>query len=228
MPNWCYNDEYIYGPTKRIEELYRKLDSWIKTPHGDKYWIGNIFINASFDLDKNDISCRCWLLKWFEYFDDEELDNVARVEFSSESAWTPIYDSWDKFLKKYFPSCKYCFASEEPGNELYLKRDPLNVFSDREYIIDFIINEPKYFGKYIYLFDRLGIEEYCGGYKGYLTEGDTRAFIRSIIAPNNDLKTDDMTTEELLKKFNENVEAGLYGKDNYFGIYKFEEVGYDE
>lgn len=231
MPNWCNNQEYIYGPTKSIGELYRKLDSWVKgikepSEENKKYldafdanhWLGNVFINAGFDIDKDKIYCRAWLVDWFEYFNDEEIEDIARIEFSSKSAWNSIYESWDRLLGEYFPDCKYGFMSEESGLEYYIKRDPLGIFPG-EYIVDFVTcNEPEKFNIQE-AFEGLDVYESYGGIKVYLSESDVDKLLTNILG-----QDEYMTTEDLISKFYENVANGQYGKDNYFGIYKFEEI----
>lgn len=215
MPNWCYNDEYIYGPKKDIENLYEKLVEWIKPipklvekAKKDKRradydnWLGNIFTNAGFDTNDPEFYCRGWLTCDFSLSDFDE--DVSIIEFGSETAWGSIYESWDAFLKKVAPSCTYGFLSEECGMAFYAKRDPFGMFEDFDWYIDTCINQPDKCPNII-------LDRRCD-----CLRDDELNYILS------DVLHMEGTTEVLLKEFNKNVEAGLYGKDNHFYIHKYE------
>ena len=138
MPNWCYSNDYIYGPTHEIIPLYNQLINWVENSK-DGGWLKTIVDNAGLNSDK--LYCRSDVI-------DLGLDvylggDKAAINFFSESAWAPCVEAWDAILKKYAPNCEHCYLAEEPGMGLYQIKDHDDhfFFEDEDYCLDMWIDD---------------------------------------------------------------------------------------
>ena len=146
MPNWCSNREIIVGPKDEIHSLLNKLDEWTSKNYMENDfgtgWLGNIVLGAGFNIydddPKNGFSCRGSLNDNFEI---EDFPNESRITFGSLTAWAPMPEMWYAIIKKYAPHCKYYYASEEPGNEVYETNDAEGKFFPETIFVDVFYND---------------------------------------------------------------------------------------
>ena len=217
MPNWCHNEECIYGPKSQIKELYEKLIDWSSRKYKDdnrtEIWLYKIALGAGFSIDtdspdKPGIYFRGYLLEPFELADYD--DDNAVIRFSSETAWGSLYEEWDKILAKVAPECKYYFIAVEPGNEIYIKRDPLELFPETEWYTDIYINNPE------------GVPEKLleqDGCENWWLESDLTNYLMYVL----DMKNNDI--HELVREFYRRFADGAFGsQDNYYAFHKFDEI----
>ena len=217
MPNWCYNEEYIYGPKPQVKELYEKLIDWSSRKYdGDdntEIWLYKIALGAGFSIDtdtpdKPGIYFRGYLLEPFELADYDN-DN-ALILFSSDTAWGSLYEEWDKILAKIAPECKYYFIASEPGNEIFIKRDPLELFPESDWFVDIYINDSEGVPK------RLLEQDGC---ENWWLESDLVHYLKELL----DMKSDDI--HELVGEFYRRYSDGAFGSlDNYYSFNKIEEI----
>ena len=111
MPNWCTTSYVFRGKENEIKDFYNKIKSFIskeRVPNDfGNNWLGNIVDGFGFNYDE--IPCRGHI----DYFPETEEDD--RLELSTETAWYPMTEMWDKIIEKYYPSITYVLISEECG-----------------------------------------------------------------------------------------------------------------
>lgn len=142
MPNWCTTSYVFRGNENEIKDFYNKIKSFVskkRVPNdfGDS-WLGNIV--DGFGFDYNEIPCRGFI----DYFPeiDEDTD-PGRLELSTETAWGPMTEMWDKIIAKYYPSITYVLIAEEPGCNLYVNTDTEGYDFTERFSVDFKL-PPKY------------------------------------------------------------------------------------
>jgi len=217
MPNWCYNEEYIYGPKPQVKELYEKLIDWSSRKYEDDnstdIWLYKIALGAGFSIDtdspdKPGIYFRGYLLEPFE-FADYDNDNAV-IRFSSDTAWGNFHEEWDQILAKVAPECKYYFIAIEPGSEIYIKRDPLELFPESEWYVDIYIDVPE------------GVPEKLleqDGCENWWLESDLVHYLRDLL----DMESHDI--HELVGEFYRRFSNGAFGsQDNCYSFNKIEEI----
>ena len=133
MPNWCYSNITIYhNDEEKLKAFFDKIEEWRKNPFKtndfDKYsmgWLGNIVGNAGLAEWKKvgeredfvpNISCRGSIQTL-------ELDN-HRILITTETAWCPMMQMWQKLCDKYLPDAEIFYTAEEPGCGLFETNDP--------------------------------------------------------------------------------------------------------
>ena len=216
MPNWCLNEEIIYGPTKQIKELYEKMTNWLSTKAAldNPGWLGWIGIGAGMSIDSNDENNPETKSKYFyprgSFLEMPEMgqydSDTSAIRFASETAWDSIYDSWDRLLAIHAPLCRYYFMSVEPGNGVYLRRDPMRVLQDGDYYLD----------SYIYDEDTCPEElEEVAGDELYWYTDDVKQFLQKLLKSNSD------NVEDLVAEFNAKE---TWGNDNYFAFNKIDDI----
>ncbi len=142
MPNWCTTSYVFRGDEKEIKDFYNKIKSFtskerIQNDFGD-FWLGNVV--DGFGFDYNEIPCRGLI----DYFPDSQEDtDPDRLELSTQTAWEPMTEMWNKIIEKYYPSISYVFIAEEPGCELYINTDLTGEDFSERFSIDFRL-PPKY------------------------------------------------------------------------------------
>ena len=133
MPNWCYSNITIYhNDEEKLKAFYDKIEEWRKKPFKqndfDKYskgWLGNIVGNSGLAKWKKvgerkdfvpNINCRGSIQTL-------ELDN-RRILITTETAWCPMMQMWQKLCDKYLPDAEIFYMAEEPGCGLFETNDP--------------------------------------------------------------------------------------------------------
>lgn len=145
MPNWCTTSYVFRGNENEIKDLYDKLKSFtskerIPNDFGN-FWLGNIV--DGFGLDYNEIPCRGRI----DYFPESEEDvNQGRLELSTETAWRPMTEMWDKIIEKYYPSITYVLIAEEPGSNLYVNTDIEGYDFTERFSVDFKLPSKYHYG----------------------------------------------------------------------------------
>ena len=141
MPNWCTTSYVFRGNENEIKDFYIKLKSFTskeRIPNDfDNFWLGNIVDGFGFDYNK--IPCRGFI----DYFPELKETDPDRLEFSTETAWEPMTEMWDKIIKKYYPSISYVLIAEEPGCGLYINTDLEGEDFFQRFFVDFKL-PPKY------------------------------------------------------------------------------------
>lgn len=113
MANTCLSTYRITGSDLDLDTLQGvMLHSRRNKENGN--WIGHIVEHFNDGKIPEHIHVRGW---WSDLSRWEDC-----LYFSQESAWEPLYEAWD-FIAKKLPSLQVYFIGEEPGCELFLKRD---------------------------------------------------------------------------------------------------------
>lgn len=133
MPNWCENDEIIVGPDKDIKILYKKIMSAIDSCPADNifgHWLSPIFKELGLDVDSYD--CR----GYFTALPFLKITDETQISFSTDTAWSPIRDTWEVLLNEISPACKYYHFSVELGAALAETNDADKRFWTWDYVMD--------------------------------------------------------------------------------------------
>lgn len=217
MPNWCLNEEIIYGPKNQVSALYEKMVIWFSSKEASDYpgWLGSIGIGAGMSIDAKDddpkiksgVPYFCPRGRIFEMPEIGEYDqDTSVIRFASETAWGSNYDCWDRLLAIHAPLCKYYFVSVEPGNEVYLRRDPMRMLRDEDYYLNAIVYD----------------EDSCpeelieaSDDDPYWYADDVKHFLQKLLKSNSD------NVEDLVVEFN-NTET--WGNENYFVFHKIDDI----
>lgn len=136
MPNWCTTSYVFRGNENEIKDLYDKLKSFTskeRIPNDFGYcWLGNIV--DGFKFDWKEIPCRGRI----DYFPESyNNNNPDRLELSTETAWEPMTEMWDKIIEKYYPSITYVLIAEECGSNLYINTDLAGDDFSTRFSVDF-------------------------------------------------------------------------------------------
>lgn len=138
MANYCDSTYRIGGDASELDALYALMQKLEKEKENGN-WVGHIVeaLNGS-------IPDYLYVRGWWDDLEREE--NCIR--FHLESAWEPLYEAWDFICKKYNNLTAY-FIAEEPGCEVYLKRDneDMQWFPDN-YYVDACIPDGEYINEY--------------------------------------------------------------------------------
>lgn len=134
MPNWCYTNITIYhNDEEKLKAFFNKIEEWRKKPFKendfDTYtlgWLGNIVGNsglAEWKTRENgredfvpNIACRGSLQTF-------ELDG-NRINISTETAWCPMLNMWQRLCDKFLPDAEIWYTAEESGCGLFWTNDP--------------------------------------------------------------------------------------------------------
>lgn len=136
MANYCDSTYRIAGEASELDALYELMTRLEKEKENGE-WVGHIVEALNGEIPEH-----LYVRGWWD--DLERLDDSIR--FHLESAWEPLYEAWDFICSKYKSLSAY-FIGEEPGCEVYLKRDhpEYGWFTDNYYLD---VCTPK--GRYIY------------------------------------------------------------------------------
>lgn len=135
MPNWCTTSYVFRGDKKEIKDFYNKIKSFtskerIQNDFGD-YWLGNIV--DGFGFDWREVRCKGHI----SYFPELEETDPDRLGLSTETAWYPMTEMWNKIIEKYYPSISYVLIAEEPGCGVYINTDIEGYDFTERYRVDF-------------------------------------------------------------------------------------------
>ena len=141
MPNWCTTSYVFRGNENEIRDFYNKIKSFtskerISNGFGN-FWLGNIV--DGFGFDWKEIRCKGLI----DYFPEPEDIDSDRLELSTETAWYPMTDMWDKIIEMYYPSITYVLIAEEPGCDVYINTDIEGEYFTERFSVDFNL-PPKY------------------------------------------------------------------------------------
>lgn len=139
MPNWCYTDIHFEGNKKDIEALYEFIEDCDKHPEQFKntqyattgfgnFWLGYPLIKAGFlnNIDNANDRIRCRGRIIYSEMDKSNNDeNRYYISLTTETAWEPMLQMWNKIIKKLnLNSIKFCAKAEEIGCQIYKIYDP--------------------------------------------------------------------------------------------------------
>lgn len=137
MPNWCTTSYIFRGNENEIKDFYSKIKLFIseeRIPNGfGNFWLGNIVNGFGFHYMDKEIPCRGLI----DYFPEPEDTDPCKLEISTETAWCPMPEMWDKIIEKYYPSISYVFISEEPSMGIYVNTDIDGYDFSTRFSIDF-------------------------------------------------------------------------------------------
>lgn len=138
MANYCDSTYRIAGEASEIKALYELMTRLEKEKeHGN--WVGHI-VEALNEKIPEGLYVRGW-------WDDLENEGDC-LRFHLESAWEPLYEAWDFICGKFKTLTAY-FIGEEPGCEVYLKRDnPDNGWFPDNYYLDVCTPKEEYIHEY--------------------------------------------------------------------------------
>lgn len=127
MHNWCYTDISITGNPDEVGLLWKHLENatsknFVSNDFG-KEWLGNIVCYLNENWEK--VGCRGAI-----YFKDIDYNCIS---ISTETAWSPKLAPFIMMMKRYAPSSKLTFSSNDEMNEFYISNNPQLV---GKYIID--------------------------------------------------------------------------------------------
>lgn len=195
MPNWCYTSYAIEGQRKEVQSLYslmnrleKRKTSLVDNGFG-KTWLGNLV--TSLGGDWNEIRCRG---EWYNLTYDKTA-NVLR--FSTETAWSPVFETFT-FVREKYPSLKIYFMATEEGMEIYETNDIEGNYFPERYYLD-CYDEPQY----------------------WLTLDDAVKYISELIG--REVKPGHIN--EALEAYTE--EQAALGKDVFYSFHKYELVDDD-
>lgn len=113
MANYCDSTYRIAGEAAELDALYTLMLKLEKEKENG-YWVGHI-VEA---LNGGEIPSHLYVRGWWDDIEREE----DCIRFHLESAWEPLYEAWD-FICSKFETLRAYFIGEEPGCEVFLKRD---------------------------------------------------------------------------------------------------------
>ncbi len=141
MANYCDSTYRICGDDSELDALYALMQK-LEQENDNGNWVGHIVKALNGSIPEH-LYVRGW-------WDDLEREGNC-IRFHLESAWEPLYEAWD-FICDKFNELNAYFIAEEPGCEVYLKRDnedmmwfPDNYYldvctPDGEYITEYFTN----------------------------------------------------------------------------------------
>ena len=142
MPNWCTTSYVFRGNENEIKDFYNKIKSFTSKEHipndFGNFWLGNIV--DGFGFNYKEIPCRGRI---YCFPEPEEDVNQGRLELSTETAWRPMTEMWDKIIEKHYSSITYVLIAEECGCELYVNTDLTGDDFSERFSVDFKL-PPKY------------------------------------------------------------------------------------
>lgn len=112
MANYCDSTYRIGGEASELDTLYNLMLK-LQDEKENGNWVGHIVEALNGSIPQH-LYTRGW-------WDDIEREEDC-IRFHLESAWEPLYEAFDFICSKYKTLTAY-FIGEEPGCEVYLKRD---------------------------------------------------------------------------------------------------------
>ncbi|ROS87174.1 hypothetical protein [uncultured Duncaniella sp.] len=125
MANYCDSTYKITGDASELDALIALMRKLEKEKENGT-WVGHI-VEALHGSSPKHLYMRGW---W------EELEREKDcIKFRLESAWEPLYETWD-FICKKFNTLQAYFIGEEPGCEVFQKRanEEKGWFLDKFYV----------------------------------------------------------------------------------------------
>ncbi len=113
MANYCDSTYRIGGEASELDALYNLMLK-LQDVKENGNWVGHIVEALNEGKIPQHLSTRGW-------WDDIEREEEC-IRFHLESAWEPLYEAFDFICSKYKTLTAY-FIGEEPGCEVFLKRD---------------------------------------------------------------------------------------------------------
>lgn len=156
MANYCYSDYRITGDAAELDKLYLlMLKIEREKEHGN--WVGHIVEALNKSIPQH-LYVRGW---WSELVREEDC-----IHFQLESAWEPLNEAWDFICSKFNDLTMY-FSGEEPGCEVFLKREnTANGWYTDNYYLDASLPEAEAVQEYFQtLDDALSFIEKISGQK---------------------------------------------------------------
>lgn len=126
MANICDSRYKITGETAEVTALYNLMNN-MKVSKTNGNWVGHIVEALNDGVIPDYMYVRGW-------WDELQLEDNCII-FNMESAWQSLHETWDFICSKY-ESLLAFFIAEEPGCEIYVKRDndthdfPANYYVD--------------------------------------------------------------------------------------------------
>ena len=113
MANYCDSSYTLVGQEEEIKALHELMTKTsMEKQNGN--WVGYL-VKA---LNNEEIPEHLYVRGWW----DDLNCTGDTITFHQESAWEPLYETWD-FIASKFESVKVYFMGEESGCEVFLKRD---------------------------------------------------------------------------------------------------------
>lgn len=138
MANYCDSTYRITGEASELDALYELMTRLEKEKENGN-WVGHIVTALNGEIPEH-LYVRGW-------WDDLEREEDC-ISFHLESAWEPLYEAWDFICSKYESLSAY-FIGEEPGCEVYQKRDhPEKGWFTDNYYLDICTPKEEYFHEY--------------------------------------------------------------------------------
>ena len=123
MPNWCFSNVEIIGTEDDIDRLEKEFGEAlsrdrIKTDFGPS-WMGNLLLHIGMSKDEvisGDTRCRGTVTAF-------EGDMKHRIVLDTETAWVPMMQCIDKFVRHYTDDAAIFYCAEEPGCDVFWSND---------------------------------------------------------------------------------------------------------
>lgn len=138
MANICSNSTVFYGKRESLDALWGVIQNAQKRER--PMWLGNIFLEAGFTPEELDgIYCRGDI----DYAERDDADGTIKIDY--ETAWSPIYEEFDRLLSRFFPDVREVTIAEECGCEIFVNTDVEGRFFTDRYQIEREDSDTEYF-----------------------------------------------------------------------------------
>lgn len=140
MANICSNSTVFYGKREFLDALWGVIQNAQEREH--PMWLGNIFIEAGFpekEISDGDIYCRGSV----DFLSRDERDGSIKIDY--QTAWSPIYEEFDKLLNRFFPDVEEVTIAEECGCEIFINTDVEGRWFKDRYQIEREDSDTEYF-----------------------------------------------------------------------------------
>jgi hypothetical protein len=145
MPNWCYNQTVFYGDTKKLKEVFDKVEQKVYSKTGK-------FESISLDPLLIELGCPQEMLNkefWIRgHIVDIDLLDKGEIILSYETAWNPVYEKIETILEMYCPQIKSVTICEECGCEIYINTDKERKYFKDEYYLDIVTGTDSIYGEH--------------------------------------------------------------------------------
>lgn len=206
MANWCYTEFTFVGKENEIKDFCDKIKSFTskeRLPNGfGNDWLGNIV--DGFGFNWNRIDCGGQALSVTEV---EKYLSEAKFSVNVMTAWRPMTKMWDKVIEKYYPSIRYVFLAEEPGNEIFINTDKEGAFYLDKFYMDLDLPDKYEYESTYYCTSEKGVVETLNSIFGYSYDN----------------------YEQCIKAVEEELDKEEYrDKEYYVSVHKFADTYEDE
>lgn len=137
MANICSNVMAVYGPREDLDKFLQAVKEAMGHAQG-RGFAKEFFLRCGYTQDELDSIYGfgpmdlCGDPQFFE----AEGDMPAHVKLWFDTRWSPVYESWEALLQRFFPTLKQVTLAEECGCELYVNTDAEGIFFDDLYYVD--------------------------------------------------------------------------------------------